>query len=372
MPSLMIGADLAQNYRSPKLSAAAISIEVPAMEVAVKQVAYVDVPDGRVVRRIGLYEGDLTAIPKECAVDLLAVSAFPNDYIPTSGSVIGALDRAGLSVARLAQQKDYDLRANCSFWLSRPLAGSDSRFNFVRLACFEHGLNGAPPAIVGDFFRGLFPFVGTPHDSVVAMSLFASGDAQYPREMMFDALVEAAAWWLSRGLGIRELMIVVRDREAATSLAKRIELAASRVKSPQINQSPAYDVFLSFCNVDQEAADLAKKSLLERSDVKTVFDYREGIDQGVCWQSKLDAAITSCRSILTIISPEYLRSPECLEELSQARLRHKREGGRVLFPIYWKQWDGELSLWLQLINASDCRDASKSRLADSIQGLRLT
>lgn len=336
-----------------------------------RRVAYVDVFDGRMLRRIGLYEGDLTAIPKECAVDLLAVSAFPNDYIPTSGSVIGAFDRAGLSVSRLAQQKEHDLRANCGFWLSRPLAGSDLRFNFLRLACFEHGLRGAPPEIVGDFFRGLFPFVGTPQDSVVAMSLFAVGDAQYPCEMMFDALVEAAAWWLSRGLGIRELMIVVHDQQTAASLAKRIELAASRATAPQIDQSLSYDVFLSFCNVDQDAADAAKEELFKRSDVRTVFDYREGIDHGVCWQSKLDAAITSCRSILTLISPEYLRSPECLEELSQARLRHKREGGRVLFPIYWKQWDGELSLWLQLINASDCRESSKSKMAATIQALKL-
>ncbi|MDR6305795.1 hypothetical protein GGQ85_003520 [Nitrobacter vulgaris] len=65
-------------------------------------------------RKIELLQGDLTCIPQEHAVDVLVVSAFPNDYLPTQGSLIGALHRAGLSVGDLARDKQADLRQQFS------------------------------------------------------------------------------------------------------------------------------------------------------------------------------------------------------------------------------------------------------------------
>ena len=60
----------------------------------------------------------------EDAVDLLVLSAFPNDYIPTLHR-LGALFNKGLSVDDLARNKAVDLRQAFSCWLSRPIQITD-------------------------------------------------------------------------------------------------------------------------------------------------------------------------------------------------------------------------------------------------------
>jgi hypothetical protein len=104
----------------------------------------IDIADDAVTRRIALYEGDLSSIPPEHHVDILVVSAFPDDYEPTPTSLIGALNRQGLSIGELARDKLHDLRKTCAFWISKPIDGPSARWNIGQIACFEPQMLGSP------------------------------------------------------------------------------------------------------------------------------------------------------------------------------------------------------------------------------------
>ena len=69
---------------------------------------------------------------------------------------------------------------------------------------------------------------------------------------------------------------------------------------------------------------------------------------------------------LKIVAP----SPECREELMQARLRNKRSSA-LLFPVYWLDWGKELDLWLQIVNYADCREGDHRTLAGTMAKLSL-
>jgi hypothetical protein len=125
---------------------------------------------------------------------VLIVSAFPNDYTPTSKSLTGALYNKGVVVCDLAQSKSVDLRNAFSCWLSPEIHAGDPGIQFRRILCFEPSMCGTPAAFVGDIFRALAPFLGDDQPvSKVAMPLITSGDQGYPVAHVLPALIEAAA-----------------------------------------------------------------------------------------------------------------------------------------------------------------------------------
>ncbi len=152
-------------------------------------------------KKIELLMGDLAAIPLEHDVDVLILSAFPDDYTPTPTSLIGALWAKGVSVAALAQDCGEDLRQTFSCWLSKPIGPEHSELHFTRILCYEPLRRGRAAELVGDVFRALAPFtLGPPNIKSVAMPILASGDQGQPAIEMLQAIaVQCAPERLSCG-----------------------------------------------------------------------------------------------------------------------------------------------------------------------------
>ncbi|MBL0358987.1 MAG: hypothetical protein IPP72_19945 [Chitinophagaceae bacterium] len=166
---------------------------------------------------IQLLQGDLSNIPIEHRTDILVMSAFPGDYIALEGSLIKALSDKGLSVAALAMDKETDLRSQLNCWLSKPLSLSDQQlFNFKKILCFEPGEKIQQPLeVVSNIFRCINTFAFEEDNNVLAMPIIATGYQKVPMQKMLPALLQACHFWLTNGLPLNCIKLVVHRSEQA-------------------------------------------------------------------------------------------------------------------------------------------------------------
>jgi hypothetical protein len=321
-------------------------------------------------RHVELFHGDLSRIPREEAVDVLVISAYPDDYTPTPGSLIGALHREGISVRELAQRKAVDLRHAFSCWLSEDLGASFDQVGFRRVLCFEPLIRGAPEAVVGEIFQSLMPFVhGSPPINTLAMPLVASGDQGVPVDAILTPLLEAATRWLGLGLPIERLKIVERSEPKAHELAARLAAFARDLPTAnrQTRKSYSYDVFISYSHGNADAADFLVAQLRTlKPDIRIFLD-RHDIDLGHSWQHRIFESIDSCDKVVAVYSPSYLQSRMCKEEFSIALHRHRESEEGVLLPIYLSSTD--LPTYMKLLQYRDCRESDRVKLTLACQDI---
>jgi|SRR5579863_1054537 len=310
--------------------------------------------------RIELCKGDLTSLESGVNVDLLVVSAFPDDYIPTASSLIGALERKGLSVAELAQRKEVDLRHAFSCWLSAEITHKHAGMPYRRILCFEPYVRGRPPEVVGDIFRALAPFLGGPPQvETVAMPLVAAGDQGYSVEAMLEPLVVAAVGWMQAGMPLSVLKIAVygesevpRARQLFERVKKSLDLRVSET------QPHDYDVFISYSHHDIRPAELIYEQL--NSHALRVFMDRQALEEGSAWQPNIFAAIDRCSRLLALYSPAYIESRVCQEEFNIAWALGRKTKRNMIFPVYWKSAD--LPTYMSMLVYTDCREAKEDSL----------
>ncbi len=160
---------------------------------------------------IQLLHGDLTSIPREHAVDLLVVSAFPNDYVPFPKTLMAALYNKGVNVGEMAKNKEIDLRTQLGCWLSKPVSNDkQEQFNFKQILCFEPGAKvHDDKTIVGNIFRCINAFAFEKQNNDIAMPVVASGNQKVALDKILPAIVEAAIFWLENGLPLKSIKLVL-------------------------------------------------------------------------------------------------------------------------------------------------------------------
>ncbi|MEO6719348.1 MAG: toll/interleukin-1 receptor domain-containing protein [Ferruginibacter sp.] len=176
---------------------------------------------------VQLLHGDLSAIPEEHETDILVISAYPGDYTPLEGSLMGALFGRGLDVEELSLSKAVDLRSQLHCWLSMPLSKEmQDQLNVKRLLCFEPGnMLKNSQEVVGNIFRCINAFAFEEQNNVVALPIVAAGRQKVPLEIVFPVLVDAAIFWLENGLPLQCIKLVVYREEQVPQALKIFEKA---------------------------------------------------------------------------------------------------------------------------------------------------
>lgn len=324
------------------------------------------VPRGEQAGEIRLLRGDLTALPTEAACDVLVVSAFPNSYQPSPGTLIAALAGRGVRVSDLARDKEVDLRRTSSCWLSKPLGRPD--LHIGRILCFEPASTGQAAELVGDVFRSLFPFVtGEPWVRRVAMPLLASGNQGRPDDVMLRAMLDAATHWIAAGLTLDRLDIVLRpDKDAAAVDRLRALFAAARSTPPATPEprgaaSDRFDLFVSYSHQDADFITALRNEIVRLAPDLRIFLDSSSLTGGAAWQQRIYAALEASERVLCLYSPDYLSSKVCLEELHLAILLNRERDG-VLMPAYLRSAD--LPAYLRLFQYVDVREGDAAKIAD--------
>lgn len=328
------------------------------------------IPRGMETRSIEIWLGDLTEMEPAEAVDLLVVATFPGSYAPVPGTLVGALDKKGVSLEQLSRDKGGDLRHACSCWLSKKLQVKEPGIHFEQVLCFEPMLLGSPTQVVGDIFRSMIPFVmGHSHPVQVAMPLVSTGNATAVVADMTEALFTATVRWLENGLPLKRLKIVEKSPTKAAEIKGAFAILKKHYQRAPHRKSShhKYDIFLSYSQANANEAGILVDEIKRLSPGIKIFLERNDLDPELAWQTKLYRNIASARKILAMYSPAYIVSKTCQEEYNFARLLDGQSTESILFPLLLSPVPlmPHMVKWPYL----DCIDADQDKLRSACQRL---
>jgi hypothetical protein len=364
---------------------------------------------------IQLLQGDLTAIPKEHATDIVVISAFPGSYEPIHNTLMGALFDKGINVGEMAKNKDINLISQLGCWLSKPLSKAQQKlFNFKRILCFEPGTIALEnETVVGNIFRCINTFAFEEQHNVLAMPVVASGNQKVPLDKMLPATLEAAIFWLERGLPLKSIKLVLyTDDQVNASLAdfNRIKhnYEQNRFKTddvkifkkkrsfkpekanrslPGAGSSPTtyevlsskdatviekpvhiseeqsgYDYFISYAHTNSDLINSFVQNMKQKNNKLRIFYDKDSIPPGGLWIKQISDTIQKAKKVLVFLSPDYDNSPVCWDEFQCAKLMEYNKRTSIIQTIYLYNYKNEMPPIMGIYSYLDCREGDIEKL----------
>lgn len=292
-------------------------------------------------RTLELLVGDVTGASKESPIDMLVVSAFPNSYDPTLGTVIRCLSELGINLELEAGCKLRDWRPSWQCWISKTLGVSS---NIRQLVCFEHGFRHNPEDVIGNVFRAIREFLleesehGQREIETLRLPLLSTGYQGGSKPAVLTALVTQAMLHLAAGLPVRRIQLVLRPADAEFhALLVQFGTVIEENKNGWHRQfgqvsNPDHDMFVSYRHTDTHLADKVIESIkARRPDVQLFIDH-ENLQPGSYWKPSLIQGMARCHHALCLITDTYSDSSECMDEFHAALFWNRHRHG-FLVPL---------------------------------------
>ncbi|MGR7025562.1 TIR domain-containing protein [Geodermatophilus sp. URMC 62] len=96
-------------------------------------------------------------------------------------------------------------------------------------------------------------------------------------------------------------------------------------------------LFLSYSHLDAEIA-LRLAADLKNAGIPLWMDRLDGLSAGTVWRQAIEQAITTCSSMLALLSPSYVRSTYCTRELARADALGRPVLPLLLSPLDPQEW----------------------------------
>ncbi|MBP2832998.1 toll/interleukin-1 receptor domain-containing protein [Aquimarina sp. U1-2] len=303
-------------------------------------------------KSLQLFKGDITNIPEAHKIDFLVLSAFPDNYAPTTTSLIGALDRKGCSVDILAQNKELDLRAYTQCWASRKLKFK----NIDRILCFEPKPDPAanPYSQIAEIFQSL-TFISKSHSiKSIALPLLLTGEQNYDVNKVVKELINTSLLWLEKEPFGTIKIVEINDQKVAL-LKQVIDEKRQLLENQKIDYK--YDFFVSYSRKNEPEVSLLKQQL---GGAFNLFIDTQNIEIGTNWLDKINEAMASSKRFIVCLSDTYVQSKVCRYEYSFCNLKYIKEGNDIVLPLYL--YSAKLPFEMSILNFFNAREGNTDKI----------
>jgi hypothetical protein len=308
-------------------------------------------------KSLQLLKGDLTDIPNEHRVDVLVVSAFPYDYIPTHTSLIGALYYKGLSVEDLSYNKEIDIRKYSYCWLSKELEYP----NIKRILCFEPTERNNPYSLIAGIFQSLMLIAKTNSIKIIAMPLIMTGDQNYSNQLVVNELIETSLLWLESA-PFDTIKIVERNDSKLQLLKSTFDNKIATYKKSE--DSCEYDFFISYSRKNAEQVNMIKEKLDSKFNI---FIDTQNIEVGSNWLNAINKALPKSNRFIVCLSPDYVDSKMCKYEYAFCNLKYIDFGDDYVLPLYL--YSAELPFEMSILNYFNAREGDGDKILNFCESI---
>lgn len=195
-------------------------------KLCLKLLDFVQITVADELKNFGLYYGDLTDLNCSEKAGWLVVSSLPNDYSPTPGSLIGALNGKGISVQALSQDKAADYEPELACWVSKEITSTDPTIQFSRILLFEppRPSGQTAPAHVKDILAGIKRYLSPDNPKTSVLSpMVSTGSAGADPTAILTALYNSIVETMKSDFKLNFTRVVIYNQNEVDPLTALFE-----------------------------------------------------------------------------------------------------------------------------------------------------
>lgn len=142
----------------------------------------------------------------------------------------------------------------------------------------------------------------------------------------------------------------------------------SHISDEKVLSTPHnYDVFLSYSHCNEDKAQQIMKVLLIHNPNLDIFIDKAQLKAGAAWQQELYDALDNSKSMIALVSNDYLLSKVCMEEFSLSLALQQQNNCRVL-PLIIEPLKENME-WLSLLSPVKCFEEHAKNKVHAITGV---